>query len=62
MGHGEASERFDCYYTKPEIRELIAPIQSVAKTAKTVHVVVKTNRADQGAANARLLQQALAEA
>jgi uncharacterized protein YecE (DUF72 family) len=54
-----ASERFDYYYTKPELDELVAPIESVAKKARTVHVVVNTNRADQGPANARLLQKAL---
>ena len=55
-----ASERFDYYYTDAELRELVAPIKSVAKKAESVHVVVNTNRADQGPANARLLQQALA--
>jgi uncharacterized protein YecE (DUF72 family) len=54
-----ASERFDYYYTKPELDELVLPIKSVAKKAQTVHVVVNTNRADQGPANARLLQEAL---
>ena len=53
-----ASERFDYYYTDVELRELVAPIKSVAKKAKSLHVVVNTNRADQGPANARLLQQA----
>ena len=54
-----ASERFDYYYTEGELRELVAPIKSIAKKAGSVHVVVNTNRADQGPANARLLQQAL---
>jgi uncharacterized protein YecE (DUF72 family) len=54
-----ASERFDYYYREDELRELAAPIKSIAKKAKSVHVVVNTNRADQGPANARLLEQAL---
>ncbi len=55
-----ASDRFDYYYTDAELRELVSPIKSVAKKAESMHVVVNTNRADQGPANARLLQQALA--
>ena len=54
-----ASERFDYYYSEDELRELVAPIKSVARKAESVHVVVNTNRADQGPANARLLEQAL---
>lgn len=54
-----ASERFDYYYTEDELRELVEPIKAVAKKADTLHVVVNTNRADQGPANARLLRQAL---
>ena len=54
-----ASERFDYYYGERELRELVDPIKSVAKKAQSVHVVVNTNRADQGPANARLLQQVL---
>ncbi len=55
-----ASERFDYYYTAHELRQLVAPIKDVASKAKTVHVVVNTNRADQGPVNARLLQKELA--
>ena len=54
-----ASERFDYYYTEGELRELVQPIKSVAKKAEKLHVVVNTNRADQGPANARLLEKAL---
>jgi uncharacterized protein YecE (DUF72 family) len=54
-----ASERFDYYYRDDELRELVSPIESLAKKADTVHVVVNTNRADQGPVNARALGKAL---
>jgi uncharacterized protein YecE (DUF72 family) len=54
-----ASERFDYYYEAKELRGLVEPLESIASKAASVHVVVNTNRADQGPANARLLEQAL---
>lgn len=54
-----ASERFDYYYTGEELRELVEPIKAIGARAGRVHVVVNTNRADQGPANARLMQKAL---
>jgi uncharacterized protein YecE (DUF72 family) len=54
-----ASERFDYYYTKEEVGELVEPIKSISAQAESVHVVVNTNRADQGPANARLLKSML---
>jgi len=54
-----ASERFDYYYNEREARDLAQPIKSIAESAQTLHVVVNTNRADQGPANARLVREAL---
>lgn len=54
-GLPSASERFDYYYPESELREWAPRIQAMAEEAEEVHVIMNTNRADQGIVNARAM-------
>lgn len=58
---GHAGGRFDYVYTPEELAALAQATRLLAARAKRVHVVVNTNRDDQGVVNARALTQALGE-
>jgi uncharacterized protein YecE (DUF72 family) len=50
-----SSERFDHYYTAPELDEWTPRIAALADSAEEVHLILNTNNYDQGPANAELL-------
>ena len=54
-----ASERFDYLYDQGELDELAAPIKSLGEKVAQAHVLLNTNREDQGQVNARALKKAL---
>jgi uncharacterized protein YecE (DUF72 family) len=52
-----ASERFDYWYDKKELKELIPSIKAL--DAKDVHVLFNNNRQDQGQQGAAMLKSLL---
>ena len=56
---GHSGGRFDYVYTPQELAELAESARLLAAQAKRLHVVVNTNRDDQGVVNARGIVQAL---
>ena len=54
-----AAERFDWYYKAEEFEEWVPRIQYLREKASEVHLLMNTNRHDQGPANARLLRNVL---
>ena len=60
-GLRSASERFDYYYSAAEMAEWLPRVQVMKENASEVHLVMNTNKDDQGIANARLLGSMLGE-
>ena len=58
-GLSAASERFDYYYPEAELREWAPRIAAMAEEAEQVHVIMNTNKADQGIVNARVMASLL---
>jgi uncharacterized protein YecE (DUF72 family) len=56
-----ASQRFDYYYSRPELEAWVPKIALMLDRASEVHLVLNTNNQDQGIANARLLGEILGE-
>jgi len=59
-GLAAASERFNYLYSEEEVVELARPVRTLARKARTVHVLLNTNHEDQGQVNARALTRELA--
>ncbi len=59
-GLAAASERFNYLYSEEEVVELARPVRTLARKARTVHVLLNTNHEDQGQVNARALMRELA--
>lgn len=60
-GLKSSAERFDYYYSEKELEEWMPKIKMMQENAPEVHLVMNTNRQDQGIANARLLGNLLGE-
>ncbi len=58
---GSPSDRFDHYYSRQELEEWVAPIHRLQEEAAEVHLLMNTNKGDQGIVNARALAQVLGE-
>lgn len=58
---GAPSDRFDHYYTLEEMAEWVEPIHRLQEEAGEVHLLMNTNKGDQGIVNARSLAQVLGE-
>ncbi len=58
-GLATSAERFDYYYSEAELQEWVPKVRAMAEQAREVHVVMNTNRADQGIANAHLIGRLL---
>ncbi|MBM3934140.1 MAG: DUF72 domain-containing protein [SAR202 cluster bacterium] len=54
-------ERFDYYYSRPELEEWAPKIESMRKDAAEVHLVMNTNAQDQAIKNGRLLAEIIGE-
>ncbi len=54
------SERFDYYYQEEDVRQWLPRIAYLQERAAEVHLLVNTNRGDQGIVNARLIASMLA--
>jgi uncharacterized protein YecE (DUF72 family) len=59
---GEASERFDHFYTEEELRGWVEPLRELAGSSRNVYGMFNTNNADQGPVNADLLRRLLGDA
>ena len=57
-GLASASERFDYYYA---LEEWLPRVKMMQNNVREVHLVMNTNKYDQGIANARLLAAILGE-
>lgn len=55
-----SAERFDYWYTDEDIAEWVPKIEALADETEELHLVMNTNRADQGPANADLVAEHLA--
>jgi len=56
-----SAERFDWYYQDEELEEWLPRIEQLAEQASEVHLMMNTNRSDQGPVNARRLGRLLRE-
>jgi uncharacterized protein YecE (DUF72 family) len=56
-----ASERFDYFYSRSELRQVVAPIRRLAHSADEVHVLFNNCYRDNAQRNARTLQRMLVE-
>lgn len=60
-GLGSSAERFDYAYSPAELAEWIPKARWMAENAREVHLVMNTNRGNQGIVNAQLLASLLGE-
>lgn len=56
---GSSAERFDYWYTAEEFQQWVPRIREMRDRAQEVHLLVNTNKVNQGPANARLLKTVL---
>lgn len=54
-----SSERFDYYYSQPEMEEWVPRVREMQQRAREVHLIMNTNHQDQGIVNARLMGRLL---
>ena len=60
-GLASASQRFDYYYAREELEAWVPRIRLMERSASELHLVMNTNNADQGTADARLMDGILEE-
>lgn len=60
-GLKSAAERFNYYYSKPELEAWVPKIRVMEHNAAEVHLIMNTNCQDQGIVNARLLGDLLGQ-
>jgi uncharacterized protein YecE (DUF72 family) len=56
---GSSADRFDYWYTAEEFQQWVPRIQEMRDRAQEVHLLINTNKANQGPANAQLLREVL---
>lgn len=56
---GSPSDRFDYYYSDEELEEWVPKIHRMQELAEEVHLLMNTNKGDQGVVNARNLARVL---
>ena len=60
-GLASSSERFNYYYPQGEMEEWVPRVREMQERAKEVHLIMNTNKEDQGIVNARLMGRLLGE-
>ena len=55
-----SAERFDWYYRDEELAKWVPKVRELSERAEEVHVLMNTNRFDQGPANARRIARLMA--
>jgi len=60
-GLTSSSERFNYYYSQDEMEEWVPRVREMQARSKEVHLIMNTNKEDQGIVNARLMGKLLGE-
>ena len=60
-GLASSSERFNYYYAQDEMEEWVPRVREMQARSKEVHLIMNTNKEDQGIVNARLMGKLLGE-